>query len=51
MLAIHGGRGAQGGLLRLDDFHGLSLIVDIRVGGNLYTARIEGFKHHNCGAS
>ena len=31
------------------DGDGLSLIVDIRVCGNLHTVRIEGFKHHNGG--
>ena len=51
MLAVHGSRGAQGGLFRLGDLHGLSLIVDIRVGGDFHAVLIQSFKDHGGSAS
>ncbi len=50
MLAVHSGGGAQGGLFRLGDLHGLCFVVYIRMGGDFHTVRIEGFKHHDGGS-
>ena len=50
MLTVHRGGGAQGGLFRLGDLHGLVFIVNIRVCGDFHPIGIEGFKHHNGGS-
>ena len=50
VLAVHGGGGAQGGLFRLGDLHGLCFVVNIRMGGDFHTVRVESFKHHDGGS-
>ena len=47
--AVHGSGGAQGGLLRLGNLHGLCFVVNIRMGSDFHPIRIESFKHHNGG--